>query len=484
MKKSDIEYMDLAIETMLMTIPEPRLDGRPTPLVGAVIVFPNGKVDTAFRGELRNGDHAEYTLLDKKHREDDLSGSTLYATLEPCAPGARNIPKLSCAERIVNARIKRVIIGCEDPFPTVARKGIKYLQDNNIEVSIFEKEKQAIIYKENEVFFKYAKEKAEEEEEKKMVELTKIDQIEKRASFTDLSEDAINFFCEKTNISRGYFQSYMEKLGLYSDSKWNKQAILLFGKNPRSFYPQAGVKIKNNIGGSIFASSFKDYNGPMVLAPEKIKKWYDELPKITSRDDVERTDKERYPYIVFREGLINAIVHRDYDIEGAKIQINVTGTEISIYSPGMPVKGITMNQIRSFTAPSLSRNPKIAFIFNRLGLMEETGFGMETFQNVTKEFKLPSPIFEYDKTFIKLRLFLSNQAKENAIEDYIYEHLSEDEIKQYRYLKQKQPISKSDFSTKFKLSSTTAKRQLRTFIDLGLIRMIGASVNIKYECIV
>jgi ATP-dependent DNA helicase RecG len=79
----------------------------------------------AYRGELRNGDHAEFTLLERKNRANVLDGCILFATLEPCAPGARKHPKLGCAERIVNARIKEVWVGVQDPHPKVGGKGFR-----------------------------------------------------------------------------------------------------------------------------------------------------------------------------------------------------------------------------------------------------------------------------------------------------------------------------------------------------------------------
>ena len=99
------KYMQMAIEIMKKSIAEKRADGKVSPKVGAVLVKQDGTIETAFRGELREGDHAEFTLLERKNRSANLEGSVLYATLEPCAPGARRHPKLGCAERIVNARI-------------------------------------------------------------------------------------------------------------------------------------------------------------------------------------------------------------------------------------------------------------------------------------------------------------------------------------------------------------------------------------------
>jgi ATP-dependent DNA helicase RecG len=117
--------MEKAIIVMKQSINESRADKKASPMVGAVLLKSDGTVETAHRGELREGDHAEFTLLERKNRATKLDGSILFATLEPCAPGARNHPKLSCAERIVNARIKEVWVGITDPDPMVDRKGIK-----------------------------------------------------------------------------------------------------------------------------------------------------------------------------------------------------------------------------------------------------------------------------------------------------------------------------------------------------------------------
>ena len=126
------KLMEQSIAVMKQSINEPRADRKASPLVGAVLVKRDGSVETAHRGELREGDHAEFTLLERKNRANRLDGCKLFATLEPCAPGARNHPKLSCAERIVNARIKEVWVGIEDPDPTVDRNGLRFLDGGTL----------------------------------------------------------------------------------------------------------------------------------------------------------------------------------------------------------------------------------------------------------------------------------------------------------------------------------------------------------------
>ena len=58
------ELMERAVQVMGLSVADLRTDGKLSPSVGAVLWEPNGDVETAYRGELRDGDHAEYTLLD------------------------------------------------------------------------------------------------------------------------------------------------------------------------------------------------------------------------------------------------------------------------------------------------------------------------------------------------------------------------------------------------------------------------------------
>lgn len=151
-------------------------------------------METACRGELRDGDHAEYTLLERKNRDSKLDGAVLFATLEPCAPGSRRHPKLGCAERVVLARIKEVWIGIEDPDPTVDRKGIKYLQDNGVTVHMFDREFQEAIKAVNKEFIARALERAAAarlEKKPKRVTLSPLEGPIANADTNDLSTEAL-----------------------------------------------------------------------------------------------------------------------------------------------------------------------------------------------------------------------------------------------------------------------------------------------------
>lgn len=129
MNDDDLSYMAKAIHLARKCSPE---DGRIHPCVAAIVVLDGKELATAYRGEMQGGQHAEYTALEEKLKATSVSGATVYTTLEPCTN--RNSPKLACVERLVERKVKRVVIGTLDPNPAVSGKGVQRLREANIEV--------------------------------------------------------------------------------------------------------------------------------------------------------------------------------------------------------------------------------------------------------------------------------------------------------------------------------------------------------------
>lgn len=105
------------------------------PKVGAVLIKDERIVETAYRGEIEPGDHAEFTLLERKCKLTDFRNTILITTLEPCT--IRGINKKPCAERIIEKGIKEVWIGINDPNAEISTKGYILLIEKNIKVEYF-----------------------------------------------------------------------------------------------------------------------------------------------------------------------------------------------------------------------------------------------------------------------------------------------------------------------------------------------------------
>jgi len=92
---------------------------------------------------------------------------------------------------------------------------------------------------------------------------------------------------------------------------------------------------------------------------------------------MERKEQVDLPFEMIREAVVNAVVHRDYDLAGQKCQLVVDANTIKVKSPGEPIPPITLDQLNAFSAPMKSRNPQLHYVFARMGMAEEQGFGLE-----------------------------------------------------------------------------------------------------------
>ena len=103
---------------------------KPNPNVGCVIVKDGQLVGEGFHPKAGQP-HAEVFAL--RQAGDNAKDATAYVTLEPCAHYGRTPP---CAEALVKAQVRKVVVACSDPNPLVAGKGVQILRDAGIEVAI------------------------------------------------------------------------------------------------------------------------------------------------------------------------------------------------------------------------------------------------------------------------------------------------------------------------------------------------------------
>lgn len=140
----DKEYMGIALELASKGMGHVS----PNPMVGALIVKDNNVIGSGYHMKYGEG-HAEVNAF-KNAEEFDVSGATMYVTLEPCSHYGKTPP---CAKKIIEKKIKRVVIGTLDPNPLVAGKGVYMLKEAGIEVECGVLEDECL--KLNEVFMKY-----------------------------------------------------------------------------------------------------------------------------------------------------------------------------------------------------------------------------------------------------------------------------------------------------------------------------------------
>ena len=125
--QQDQVYMDQALSLAELG----RGQTSPNPMVGAVVVADHEQVVGTGYHSRAGESHAEVVALNEAGKR--ARDSTLYCTLEPCSHQGRTGP---CAMRVVNAGIRRVVLGMVDPNPLVSGNGIAYLREHGLEVQV------------------------------------------------------------------------------------------------------------------------------------------------------------------------------------------------------------------------------------------------------------------------------------------------------------------------------------------------------------
>lgn len=111
-----------------------RQNAKPNPMVGAVIVHEGRIIGEGYHVRCGEG-HAEVNAFASVKAEDErlLSQSTMYVSLEPCSHYGKTPP---CADLIISKGVRRVVVGCIDPFAQVQGRGVRKLRDAGIDVAV------------------------------------------------------------------------------------------------------------------------------------------------------------------------------------------------------------------------------------------------------------------------------------------------------------------------------------------------------------
>lgn len=189
-----------------------------------------------------------------------------------------------------------------------------------------------------------------------------------------------------------------------------------------------------------------------------------------------------YDDIAITEALVNAIIHRDYNIVGAEVCLNIYDNRIEITSPGMMVSGKKIPEIVDYPMESTRRNPIIADVFNRMNLMNRRGSGLSNITNRTNAlfhdgrnhvtYTSEDGFFtvKIENAKYKGKAGLIEEAKE--VEDGT---LKTSEYAVYSSLKDNPRLSFDDLSKATKVSRRTVARSVSSLAEKGYIERGGST---------
>jgi ATP-dependent DNA helicase RecG len=187
-----------------------------------------------------------------------------------------------------------------------------------------------------------------------------------------------------------------------------KAALLLFAKNPLKWHPRCQVRILKVKGTEL--KSGIEYN---VVKDQEVNdnvlkliesSWDILRPYLTetklSSDAIFKT-QVLFPELACKESLINAIAHRDYNIEGRGIEVYIFDDRLEIKSPGELLTSISIEDIKDQKGVHQSRNTHIARVLREVGYMRELGEGFRRIYELMENNDLTPPeLISEDKSFI------------------------------------------------------------------------------------
>ncbi|TAK36072.1 MAG: hypothetical protein EPO21_03705 [Chloroflexota bacterium] len=172
--------------------------------------------------------------------------------------------------------------------------------------------------------------------------------------------------------------------------------LLLFGPRPQDRLPAATLKCAFFYGRHLGAQlrDRADVVGPLTRVIDEGAAFVARNRRLVPRmEGVRRVDVPEYPDYSVREAIANAVAHRDWSLEGAKVRLFMFDDRLEIWSPGKLPPPITLERLGY---DQFSRNKVIARLLVELGYIEEVGLGIRRMREEMASLGLPEPEFRED----------------------------------------------------------------------------------------
>jgi ATP-dependent DNA helicase RecG len=242
--------------------------------------------------------------------------------------------------------------------------------------------------------------------------------------------------------------------------------ILLFGKQRTDHFPDSVIRCARFQGSTkerIIDSA--DVRSPLPSAIDEVITFVERNTQLASTiGRMHRVDTPQYPPAVVREAVINSLLHADYSLKGAQIQIAVFDKRIEITNPGGLPYGQTMK--KALSGYSRLRNRVIGRVFRELGLIEQWGSGIPRIMAICEKAGLKLPQFEEQGIHFRTTLYSLRLEKStlNKFEKALVNHI----IK-------RGAVQTKEAAAVWKISDRQARTRLGQLVDRGILVRISTS---------
>ena len=246
------------------------------------------------------------------------------------------------------------------------------------------------------------------------------------AAMEDIDLDFVREYTQKLGYRKSP-EEYLWENKEFISTKGGKEevstaAMLLFGKNPKHYFPRARIRFvryegtEAKVGAEMNVIKDVVFEGRILQVIEKALEFV--RSQIKERTylgaDTRFVTEPEYPEFAWKELIVNAVAHRDYSIKGTDIQIKMFDDRLTVESPGTLPGIVRLNNMRHV---HFSRNPKIAQFLHEYEYVQEFGEGVDRLYEVMETAGLPQP--EYRVEAFMLYATIRNTKNADAVQDTV-----------------------------------------------------------------
>ena len=218
------------------------------------------------------------------------------------------------------------------------------------------------------------------------------------------------------HLSAGEFLS---RMGLIYGGSLTNAAIVLFGRLPVRFVPQSKIRatIYSSTKGGKTILFDRVYDGNIFRNIQMIWDFFDtQLARSSNINSLQRTTKD-IPILALREGLLNALIHRDYSKISSTVNISVYPEKLVITNTGKLPEEITVRDLKK-DHDSILRNPDMAYILYVRRYIEMIGTGTLRMIEDCKDHDYPIPEWKTKGNSLELSLnSIGHRIKYDGVSD-------------------------------------------------------------------
>jgi predicted HTH transcriptional regulator len=267
--------------------------------------------------------------------------------------------------------------------------------------------------------------------------------------------------------------------------------IVLLAKDPSAVFPQCRIladayRSTEPDGGP---RDHEDIRAPMPLAVERAMVFVDRNTRHPMRIvGLNRIRMDEYPMEALREGLVNAVAHRQYEDAGRKIMLEVFFDRVVLSSPGMPPKPITLAGLRKGKYRPCSRNPVLAQGLSYFHRIEERGSGFRRMRDQMLNHGLDQPVIGTDMGYFQITFPGPGEDVERLrvperrllVTPAVEAQLNERQRKMLLLLVQGDELTSRKCEELFSVTRETANQDFVRLLKMGLLRKVGRGRSTHY----